>query len=154
MAKCFVGAAGGLSAADMAVLIPENLRKDVVIFAGTPKEIVGTLTPPAPITVVKFTYPTGSVTSEPILLPPGNYRFIGFSYSDGGQGNNPNISMTGVSGFSPKKTSFYGYGDYFWGSIYDDVFSISEETEVRIKMSKVRGFYAAWATITASPVGP
>lgn len=44
MAKCFVGAAGGLSAADMAVLIPENLRKDVVLFAGTPREVVGSLT--------------------------------------------------------------------------------------------------------------
>lgn len=45
MAKCFVGAAGGLSAADMAVLIPENLRKDVVLFAGTPREVVGNLFP-------------------------------------------------------------------------------------------------------------
>ena len=35
---------GGLSAADKALLIPENLRKDVVLFAGTPKEVVGTLT--------------------------------------------------------------------------------------------------------------
>ena len=35
---------GGLSAADKALLIPENLRKDVVLFAGTPREVVGSLT--------------------------------------------------------------------------------------------------------------
>ena len=35
---------GGLSAADRAKLIPQNLRKDVVLFAGTPREVVGSLT--------------------------------------------------------------------------------------------------------------
>lgn len=36
---------GGLSAADKALLIPENIRKDVVLFAGTPREVVGNLFP-------------------------------------------------------------------------------------------------------------
>lgn len=42
MAKCLVGASGGLSAADREKLIPENLRKDVTLFSGTPKQVVGT----------------------------------------------------------------------------------------------------------------
>lgn len=41
MAKCLVGAAGGLSASDKAKLIPENLRDGVKLFEGTSKEIVG-----------------------------------------------------------------------------------------------------------------
>ena len=40
MAKCLVGAAGGLSAADKAKLIPENIR-DKVTIAG----VTGSLTP-------------------------------------------------------------------------------------------------------------
>ena len=43
MAKCLVGAAGGLPAADRAKLIPENIRKGVTLFEGTAKEVAGTL---------------------------------------------------------------------------------------------------------------
>lgn len=43
MAKCLVGAAGGLSAADKAKLIPENLRDGLKLFEGTSREVVGTL---------------------------------------------------------------------------------------------------------------
>lgn len=35
---------GGLSAADKAKLIPENIREGVTFFEGTPNEVVGTLT--------------------------------------------------------------------------------------------------------------
>lgn len=42
MAKCLVGAAGGLSAADKAKLIPENLRDGLKLFEGTSREVVGT----------------------------------------------------------------------------------------------------------------
>lgn len=42
MAKCLVGAPGGLAAADKAKLIPENIRNDVTLFEGTSKEVVGT----------------------------------------------------------------------------------------------------------------
>lgn len=45
MAKCLVGATGGLSAADKAKLIPANIRAGVTLFAGTQKEVVGTLEP-------------------------------------------------------------------------------------------------------------
>ena len=34
---------GGLSAADMAKLIPENIREGVTLFEGTPREVTGTL---------------------------------------------------------------------------------------------------------------
>ena len=43
MAKCLVGATGGLSAADKAKLIPENIREGVTLFEGTSKEVVGTV---------------------------------------------------------------------------------------------------------------
>lgn len=42
MSKGMVPAAGGLSAEDRAKLIPENLRKGVILFSGTPKQVVGT----------------------------------------------------------------------------------------------------------------
>lgn len=45
MAKCLVGAAGGLSAADKAKLIPQNIKAGVTLFAGTPREVAGVLTP-------------------------------------------------------------------------------------------------------------
>ena len=45
MAKCLVGAAGGLSAADKAKLIPENIKAGVTLFTGTPREVAGVLTP-------------------------------------------------------------------------------------------------------------
>ena len=45
MAKCLVGATGGLSAADRAKLIPENIKAGVTLFAGTPREVAGVLTP-------------------------------------------------------------------------------------------------------------
>lgn len=44
MSKSMIATVGGLSAADRANLIPSNLRKDVVLFAGTSREVVGTLT--------------------------------------------------------------------------------------------------------------
>lgn len=44
MSKSMIATVGGLSATDRANLIPSNLRKDVVLFAGTSREVVGTLT--------------------------------------------------------------------------------------------------------------
>ena len=41
MAKCLVGAAGGLTASDKAKLVPENLRDGVKLFEGTPREVSG-----------------------------------------------------------------------------------------------------------------
>lgn len=41
MGKTQQAAGGGLTAADRAKLIPENLRKGVVLFGGTAKEVVG-----------------------------------------------------------------------------------------------------------------
>lgn len=41
MAKCLVGAAGGLAAADRAKLIPENIRAGVTLFEGTQREVAG-----------------------------------------------------------------------------------------------------------------
>lgn len=47
---------GGLAAADKEKLIPENIREGVVLFAGTPREVVGTLYPaPEPGTFVGYT---------------------------------------------------------------------------------------------------
>lgn len=45
MGKTQQAAGGGLTAADRAKLIPENLRKGVVLFGGTAKEITGSLAP-------------------------------------------------------------------------------------------------------------
>ena len=41
MAKCLIGVVGGLSAADKAKLIPENIREGVTLFEGTPREVSG-----------------------------------------------------------------------------------------------------------------
>ena len=43
MSKGLIGAAGGLSAADKAKLIPENIRAGVTLFDGTAKEVTGQL---------------------------------------------------------------------------------------------------------------
>ena len=45
MSKGLIGAAGGLSAADKAKLIPENIKAGVTVVAGTPREVAGVLTP-------------------------------------------------------------------------------------------------------------
>ena len=45
MSKGMIGAAGGLSAADKAKLIPENIKAGVTLFAGTPREVAGVLAP-------------------------------------------------------------------------------------------------------------
>lgn len=44
MAKCLVGAAGGLPAADRAKLIPGNIKAGVTFFEGTPRAVAGTFT--------------------------------------------------------------------------------------------------------------
>lgn len=56
MAKCLVGAAGGLSAADRAKLIPANIRAGVTLFAGTQKELIGTLEPADELDVLATMY--------------------------------------------------------------------------------------------------
>ena len=43
MSKGMVSTAGGLSAADRAKLVHENLREGVTLFEGTTREVVGTL---------------------------------------------------------------------------------------------------------------
>lgn len=45
MAKCLIGPAGGLSPDDQAKLIPQNIRKGVVFFEDTSKEVTGALEP-------------------------------------------------------------------------------------------------------------
>ena len=56
MAKCLVGATGGLSAADKAKLIPANIRAGVTLFAGTQKELIGTLEPADELDVLATMY--------------------------------------------------------------------------------------------------
>ena len=56
MAKCLVGAVGGLPAADRAKLIPANIRAGVTLFAGTQKEVVGTLEPADELDVLATLY--------------------------------------------------------------------------------------------------
>lgn len=56
MDKCLVGAVGGLPAADRAKLIPANIRAGVTLFAGTQKEVVGTLEPADELDVLATMY--------------------------------------------------------------------------------------------------
>lgn len=50
MAKCLVGAAGGLPAEDKAKLIPGNIKAGVTFFEGTPRAVAGTFTADATAT--------------------------------------------------------------------------------------------------------
>lgn len=64
MAKCLVGATGGLSAADKAKLIPANIRAGVTLFAGTQKELIGTLEPADELDVLaSMYYYTGDIAT-------------------------------------------------------------------------------------------
>lgn len=64
MAKCLVGAAGGLPAADRAKLIPANIRAGVTLFAGTQKELIGTLEPADELDVLaSMYYYTGDIAT-------------------------------------------------------------------------------------------
>ena len=64
MAKCLVGAVGGLPAADRAKLIPANIRAGVTLFAGTQKEVVGTLEPADELDVLAtMYYHTGDIST-------------------------------------------------------------------------------------------
>lgn len=64
MAKCLVGATGGLSAADKAKLIPANIRAGVTLFAGTQKELIGTLEPADELDVLAtMYYHTGDIST-------------------------------------------------------------------------------------------
>lgn len=64
MAKCLVGAAGGLPAADRAKLIPANIRAGVTLFAGTQKELIGTLEPADELDVLaSMCYYTGDIAT-------------------------------------------------------------------------------------------
>ena len=136
---------GGLSAADKAKLIPENIRSGVTI-----DKVTGTLTPPAPNTVAILKYPTSSVTSDPIHLSPGDYRLVGVTSCTSRYENTPNVSVSGVSGFSPVKTSLYGYENDYHVAIYDNVFSVTQEADARITISGGAGFRCGWVTITSS----
>lgn len=74
MSKGMVTVAGGLAAADKEKLIPENIREGVVLFAGTSKEIIGTLYPaPESGTFVGYDGATSYDTLSPMLggLSPG-----------------------------------------------------------------------------------
>lgn len=75
MSKGMVSAAGGLSAADREKLIPENIREGVVLFSGTPREIVGTLTwqdlLPVPLDIFKVGQGLISI-AEPIRRTSGS----------------------------------------------------------------------------------
>ena len=50
MAKCLVGAAGGLPAEDKAKLTPGNIKAGVTFFEGTPRAVAGTFTADATAT--------------------------------------------------------------------------------------------------------
>ena len=64
MAKCLVGAAGGLPAADRAKLIPANIRAGVTLFAGTQKELIGPLEPADELDVLaSMYYYTGDIAT-------------------------------------------------------------------------------------------
>lgn len=73
---------GGLSAADKAKLIPANIRDGVTFFAGTPKQVVGALTP-APSIMVAVGYQK-SASTERIsgIVNASDFSVSGGSWSD------------------------------------------------------------------------
>lgn len=91
MAKCLVGAAGGLSAADKAKLTPKNIRAGVTIA-----KVTGTLTwqdlLPSPIVAVQNGNPTNTelfgtfskFSSNPDINPANGYQEFGVSSAGGG----------------------------------------------------------------------
>ena len=92
MSKGMLGAAGGLSAADREKLIPENIREGIVLFEGTPRQIVGTLYPaPEKGTFEGYTTSQGvsemlgdieglGIISGGILLGGGNEVYSGLTW--------------------------------------------------------------------------
>lgn len=76
MAKCLVGASGGLSAADRGKLIPGNIRSGITFFQGTAKEITGSY-----IGAGAYAVGATNVNGTAVMLPAGNYLFVGVSAS-------------------------------------------------------------------------
>ena len=135
MAKCLVGAAGGLPAADRAKLIPANIRAGVTLFAGTQKELIGTLEPADELDVLATMYYYQGAISQVIYWTGSGYAIgsvqTGFGsvtvsgtikrvvilYSSGGSicgHSGPGTYTSGhtntISGFDNKAQSFVVLG--------------------------------------------
>lgn len=101
MAKCLVGAVGGLPAADKAKLLPENIRKGVTIA-----KVTGTLEPADELDVLASMYYYKGTIKRVMIFQSSGGNICGHS----GPGTYTSGHTNTISGFDNKAQSFVVLG--------------------------------------------
>ncbi len=81
MGQVLQRAGGGLTRADMAKLVPENIRQGVTLFEGTAKEVIGEVIPQKIyIPSIAYTAENGKGDTMTVTLSVAGYKHLHFEY--------------------------------------------------------------------------